>query len=309
MPPDTDLRTPTFSVVVPTYQRPVQLERCLRGLAALDYPRHAFEVIVVNDGGSPKSAAVVDAFSGRLPVQCLSQPRSGPARARNAGAARARGTYLAFTDDDCVPAADWLTQLEVDLVRERRRAVGGLTVNALPGVLYSTASQLLVDYLYQYFRSRHRDTRFFTSNNVAFPAELFRQVGGFDESFPLAAAEDREFCERWTRHGLQLVYAEEAVVHHWHHMDLRRFLRQHFNYGRGADVLQRSRAKYDGPKSGLKLEPPSFYFNLVRFPLTRGLGWRGLPLTWLMCLSQAAYATGYAFERLARVQQVSRPRP
>jgi glycosyltransferase involved in cell wall biosynthesis len=289
-----------FSVIVPTYDRPAQLSRCLRALADLEYPREAFEVVVVDDGAAPGTQRIVETFSGELTVHLLSQPREGPASARNQGAARARGVYLAFTDDDCVPAPDWLRRLECCFTSHPTAAVGGVTINAIPAVHYSTASQLLIDYLYEYYKAEVTGARFFTSNNLALHAQGFREVGGFDESFPLPAAEDREFCERWQRSGRQLHYAEDVVVYHAHNLTLTSFVTQHFNYGRGADFLHRCRARYDGAGGRPKLEPLSFYFNLVRYPLTQRRRGRALPLVGLMALSQAAYGAGYFYERLRR---------
>src|SRR5919108_1521730 len=102
---------PFCSVIVPTRGRPDQLRDCLESLAQLEHPRERYEVIVVDDGGSLVPATYVDAFSERLDLRMLSQRRSGPAAARNAGAAKARGQLLAFTDDDCLPDRPWLAQL------------------------------------------------------------------------------------------------------------------------------------------------------------------------------------------------------
>ncbi len=292
-----------ISVVVPTHQRPAQLLRCLTSLAAQDYPHDAFEVVVVDDGDSAGTRDAVNGFvrQSGLQVRLLAQsPRAGPATARNAGAEAADGRFIAFTDDDCQPASNWLTSLAGRLDVGPSCAIGGLTVNQLPDVPYSTASQLLIDYLYEYYHVDRTGARFFTSNNLAVSAEDFRDVGGFDDGFPLAAAEDREFCERWQRSGRTLVYAEDVVVYHAHRLTFGGFLRQHFNYGRGADFLHRSRARHDGVASRPKLEPLSFYVNLVRFPLTRRPMWPGMALMALMGLSQAAYGVGYLRERLAR---------
>ena len=97
---------PFFSIVVPTYQRPVQLAACLQALSRLDYARERFEVIVVDDGSPTPPKAVVESLRDRLQLTLHLQRHAGPAAARNAGAMRARGKYLAFTDDDCLPAAD-----------------------------------------------------------------------------------------------------------------------------------------------------------------------------------------------------------
>jgi GT2 family glycosyltransferase len=294
------------SVIVPTHQRPAQLLRCLAALAAQDYPRDDFEIIVVEDGdyAGTKSAVAGMAADRQLSIEFVAQsPRAGPASARNAGVAVARGTYVAFTDDDCEPAADWLSRLVSHLSANPSCAVGGLVVNLLSDVPYSTASQLLIDYLYEYYRVETTGARFFTSNNLALSVDDFRTIGGFDHSFPLAAAEDREFCERWQRLGRRLVFAEDAVVRHAHRLTFRAFLRQHFNYGRGADFLHRSRARHDGAASRPKLEPLSFYVNLICYPCRRRPIAQGLPLTGLMGLSQAAYAAGYLRERMARARR------
>ncbi|HEV2763340.1 MAG TPA: glycosyltransferase, partial [Pyrinomonadaceae bacterium] len=219
---------PFFSVVVPTRARPAQLAACLDALARQEYPRERFEVVVVNDGG-PEPSEVFERFAGRLDATLVTQKHAGPAAARNTGARRARAPFLAFTDDDCRPDPVWLKALEARLRDAPGAAVGGRTVNALPRNLFSTASQSLTEYLYEYFDAAEGRAAFFTSNNLALSSELFRAVGGFDESFPLAAGEDRELCDRWRARGHRLTYAPDAVVRHAHALTLRSFCRQHFN--------------------------------------------------------------------------------
>ena len=280
---------PAFSVIVPTYRRPERLAACLRALAALDYPRDRFEVVVVDDGGG----ATLEGTPPALDVTLLTQPHAGPAAARNTGAARARGDYLAFTDDDCAPEAGWLRGLAEHAVPGADQLMGGYTVNALAENPYSAATQLLLDYLYEWQAGHAGDDGFFASNNLAAPAARFRERGGFDTGFPLAAGEDRELCYRWVRAGGHLVYAPRAIVRHAHHLTLRTFWRQHVNYGRGARRFHGRRAR--GPSGG---KPPTFYANLITFPLTRARGSRRLTLTALLALTQLATATGYWRERL-----------
>jgi GT2 family glycosyltransferase len=76
----------------------------------------------------------------------------------------------------------------------------------LPDNPFSTASQLLIDYLYEYYNIDSPQSLFFASNNFAVARKLFNQVGQFDLNFPLAAGEDREFCDRWLFHGYSLYY-------------------------------------------------------------------------------------------------------
>src|SRR5271157_5447066 len=77
---------PVFSIIVPTHNRLNELGNCLRALARQRFPLSQFEVIVVDDGGSLPAGELEQAFSDALKLQVISQPRSGPATARNRGA-------------------------------------------------------------------------------------------------------------------------------------------------------------------------------------------------------------------------------
>ncbi len=284
---------PRFSIVVPTYRRPAILAGCLDAIARLDYPRDRFEAVIVDDGGGEVELPRVP--SG-VELVLLTQPHTGPAAARNTGAARAHGEFIAFTDDDCRPEPGWLRAVAAKIAEAPDHAIGGCTLNALPDNPYSTATHLLVDYFSQWHAS-HGDRVFFASNNLAVHAELFRSRGGFDTSFPRAAGEDREFCHRWSRAGGRFTYAPNAVVRHEHHLGLRSFWRQHFIYGRGALRFHRAlaRAAHRRPAR----TPPSFYLGLVASPLA-GRERRRAVLAMLLVLAQVATAAGYWRERLSR---------
>jgi glycosyltransferase involved in cell wall biosynthesis len=70
--------SPKFSIVVPTYNRPESLRRCLQSLAQLDYPRDAFEVVVVDDGSRQQLDDVVADFDQAIAVQLIRQANAGP---------------------------------------------------------------------------------------------------------------------------------------------------------------------------------------------------------------------------------------
>jgi GT2 family glycosyltransferase len=286
---------PFFSIVIPTYRRPERLADCLEALVGLDYPRDRFEVIVVDDGSEAVPEDVVSRFRERLPVALLVQPHAGPAAARNRGAERARGRVLAFTDDDCAPNGDWLKKLEARFAQTPECVVGGRTVNLLPGNPYATASQCLIDYLYSYYNMGSKGARFFASNNLAIPADRFHALGGFDTTFPRAAGEDRELCDRCLHHGYGMIYAADALVYHAHNLTFGSFLRQHFNYGRAARHFRLKR-EHRG-EGAVRLEPLSFYLNLLRHPLSAGEGKRAPWLMLLLLFSQAANALGYFWEK------------
>ena len=122
---------------------PVTLQELPREVAGVDH----VEWLVVDDGSPQRLDAVVAPFQDRLDLTFLRQANAGPAAARNAGARRARGSYLTFTDDDCAPAPAWLRALATQFARTPDALVGGRTVNALHDNMYAEASQQLIDYL------------------------------------------------------------------------------------------------------------------------------------------------------------------
>jgi len=282
---------PYCSIIVPTHERPAALERCLAALVRLDYPPARFEVIVIDDGSQTDPGEAVARFKNDLAITLLLQPRKGPAAARNAGARKARGELLAFTDDDCEPDPGWLRALAARFTAEGPQAFGGRTINALPDNLYSEASQALVDDLYAGYGAQPPGARFFTSNNMAVPAEPFHAVGGFDPAFSSPAGEDRDFSERWLLRGSRLVHVPEALVRHAHALGFGSFWRQHLGYGRAARRLHvlRSARGLDRPAS----EPLHFYLTLLLGPFLRARDARGVALAMLRGLSQCAQAAGY----------------
>jgi len=252
------MTNPEFSVIIPTLNRPLELAECLRALSEMEYPRERFEVIVVDDGGTFPLAETLTKYGGGAKISTLRQACMGPGVARNSGAAISRGRYLAFTDDDCIPAPDWLSAIEKTLRSDKHLLVGGRVLNALPDNPYATASQIIVDFVNAYYRSGRDCPRFFATNNVAMHAETFRKLGGFAAAF--RTSEDRDFCDRWLAAGYRLVYAPDAVIHHAHRLNLQSFWKQHMGYGRGAWRFYRA---YRSRHMGQSSIDPNFYWTLL----------------------------------------------
>src|SRR3954451_23899246 len=99
------------SVVVPTYRRPEQLQRCLEALAAQSLAPAEYEIIVADDADDAATRWQVAQFrrqSQRNVSYVHVTGTHGPAAARNAGWQAAAAPLIAFTDDDCLPEPDWL---------------------------------------------------------------------------------------------------------------------------------------------------------------------------------------------------------
>lgn len=280
-----------LSVVVPTHRRPGPLARCLAALAQQDPAAGEYEVVVVEDGGPTPALASLrrDLPAVDHALRWVAQPRAGPAVARNRGARAARGELLAFTDDDCRPRPGWLAALRRAHLERPDAILGGPTVNALADNACSEATQVLVD---RFTAEQHaRGRPFLASSNLALARRHFLAAGGFDETFPLAAGEDRDLCARLADAGHAFHRVPGAVVEHHHHLDLRGFLRQHYRYGRGARRVRRA----GGGAAGRPFERLAFYRDLVRGRGARGPGGR---LSALLLLSQAAHTVGYLTERV-----------
>lgn len=299
---------PDYSIIIPTYRRREPLARCLDAIASLAFPRDRFEVIVVDDGSPTLPTDLIAALDPAIDVRLVCAEHAGPAGARNAGARFARGRYLAFTDDDCTPASDWLTAIDRRMnAAAGPIAVGGRIVNHLTTNFFAEASQGIIDFLYEYYGARLTQGRFFTTNNLAVPRVEFNAIGGFDYGFRMAAAEDRDLSERLRAHGVRLEYADDVVVDHAHELSFARFSRQHFTYGRGAFDLHGSRARRGEPV--LRVESPGFYARLVGYPLRRERTARAALLSLLHLWAQMVYGSGYVFERVRRGWVVRRDVP
>ena len=273
---------PSASVVVPSRDRPDALAACLRALEAQD--ASSFEVVVVDDG-STDADAVARVVEGADRARLVRGEGRGPAAARNLGVRTARGPVVCLTDDDCRPGPGWVAALATALA-DGADVVAGPTRNGRPGVAVAAASQAVTNHLTDASADGRGHVGFAPTSNVAGHREVLT-AHPFDEDYPLAAGEDREWCARLAADGIAVTWVPEAGVDHHQDLDLVRFWRQQERYGRGAHRVHAG-------AEGRRLQPPSFYRDLVR----RGFGEGGRAGA-LVVLSQVATATGVAREAWA----------
>jgi glycosyltransferase involved in cell wall biosynthesis len=282
-----------FSIIVPTHNRAASLDRCLLAMGELDWPGDEFEVLVVDDGSNPPPAKVLARHAGKLPLRSFRTEGVGPASARNLALAQATGEYVVFTDDDCRPSPEWLRAYAEAAGRKPGAGFGGSIVDAAENNIYGRTSQMLISYLYEH-NERTDELRFFCSNNLAFPRQALLAMGGFDESFPLAAAEDRYVCTRWLREH-ELAFVPGAAVEHRQMLGLRSYLRQQFRYGRGACQFWKRREIEDGAVN--RVQPASFYTRMLAYPFGKVSFGRALAMSALLICSQVAGFLGYLKEQ------------
>lgn len=224
---------PSFSVIIPTFNRPEALAFCVDSFRQLDYPEGRWELIVVNDGGETSFTSLTGDYTKALPLQCVTKAHGGPAAARNAGAQLASGDFLAFTDDDCQVTPAWLQTFAAGFADGRYQALGGHSLTPFRQKPAERAWQHLTDFLNQYMRDDDGNALLLISNNVAYRRRIFEELGGFDENFPLAAAEDMELSCRLLAAGYRQRLVPEAQIWHYHHLTAVGHMKQQFRYGRG----------------------------------------------------------------------------
>jgi GT2 family glycosyltransferase len=228
------------SVIIPTRNRPQALERCLDALAVQTMSPGSFEVLVVDDSSEPPLSLDPSRWVSKFDLKLIRQQNTAPAGARNRGVTHARGEFLAFTDDDCLPTPTWLEKLVAALRANPEAMVGGSTFNGLKENPYSETSQLILEMVYVHFNRDPANAYFFASNNMAIRRDSFLATGGFDVTLR-TASEDRDLCDRWRMADRRLVWIEDAKVEHRHAQDIVRFTRLHFRYGQGAWSYNRLR--------------------------------------------------------------------
>jgi GT2 family glycosyltransferase len=275
------------SVVIPTRDRAASLARCLAALER-QTSTGSLEILVVDDG-SQDLARVVEVVGASPRAKLVRNAGEGPAAARNRGASEARGQALLFVDDDCEPSPDWAGIL-IGALATGADAAAGSTVNARPEDRLAEASQTIANHMHRWSARTDGQPIFAASNNLACSAEAFRQVR-FDEGFPVAGGEDRDWCARLAEAGFTLVAQPSAVVAHRQALTLARFLRQQVNYGRGAYLFRSRRG------SAWRLSPVDFYRGLVGMAFGRGPA-----VGALVCLAQVATAAGYALGAVTRLR-------
>ena len=117
---------------------------------------------------------------------------------------------------------------------EPRVWAGGQTIHPTPENTIVAAGQVITDAVNDFFNPAGKDVRFLPGLNFALDRDHFLAIGGCDAEFGRLAGEDRDFVDRWLSSGGKLHLCRHAEVLHAHRTTLAGFLRQYFNYGRGA---------------------------------------------------------------------------
>ena len=199
-----------FSVIVPVYNGENFLPRCLDALNASDYA--AFEIIVVDDGSTDRSAEVAKR-KGAI-VLTTARRQSGPAAARNLAAKSVRGDVLLFVDADVVVEKNTLSLFAAEFSKDAQlsAAFGSYDDAPFEGNFLSQYRNLLHHFVHQ---TSNREASTFWAGLGAIRRADFQAVGGFDcERFSVPSIEDIELGARLKKSGRRILLVKEIQAKH-----------------------------------------------------------------------------------------------
>jgi len=211
-----------LTVVIATYNRCDTLKKAILAYQRQTELQAMREILVVDDGSSDATPAVVAELSqdSVVPIRYFRQENKGPAAARNVGIREAAADIILFTDDDIIPSKT----LVAEHLKSHREfpqiceaVLGYMTwspeVNATPFMKWFGTKGGLLDYSSLDGRTEAGEDHFYTGN-ISLKAEFLRQNDGFDEEFKSAAYEDIEFGYRLRKAGMRLLYNHKAFAYH-----------------------------------------------------------------------------------------------
>jgi len=207
-----------ISLIIATRDRCQQLARCLESVEHLEFGR-PWELIVVDNGSTDATAAVIEQFRDKVPVPLhyVLELEPGLGNAHNAGLRVARGEILAFTDDDCYPEIDFLTRVWSAFADPSVGYIAGRITLHDPADYPMTTIESATRYTYP-ARSFVRAGSF-GGANMAFRKKVLDEIGGFDPLFGPGAlfnAEDVDAAARASAVGWKGEYRPEVIVRHHH---------------------------------------------------------------------------------------------
>lgn len=225
-----------YSVIVPVYNRPHELDELLASLTK--QLQQDFEVIVVEDGSTIRSDAVVDKYRNQLDIHYFFKPNSGPGPSRNFGFAQASGSYFVVFDSDCIIPPAYFTAVDRALEEHQWDAWGGpdkahegfTPVQRAMG--YTMSSILTTGGI----RGGKKRIGAFQprSFNMGISRKVYARTKGFHfDRF----AEDIEFSIRMRKAQFKVGLIPDAYVYHKRRTTFTQFYQQVFNFGRGRALV------------------------------------------------------------------------
>lgn len=259
------MAVPFVSVAVPTRNRADRLAACVGTLLVQDYPGDRYEVLLVDDGSTDDTPAVVRELQGRTDpagprLRYFRQAHSGPNTARNLAIAKSEGDPVCLVDDDEIVPPTWLGALVAGAGRHPDAGcLGGPMRLRLEGPSPRMCGQESIGESELDLGDREHEVDQVWSGNMAVRRFAIEQIGPFAEELRVLGHTETEWVRRLRAAGGHVVYVPDAWL--WHcrtrsELRLRSLLNRNFFRGRGQAV--------NGSKFGLVYEPRKLVRNMRR---------------------------------------------
>ncbi|WP_371133026.1 glycosyltransferase family 2 protein [Lutibacter sp.] len=228
-----------FSIIIPVYNRPQEIEELLFSLTKQTYSK-TFEVIVVEDGSETISKEIVDNYSDKLDLKYFLKQNSGAGTSRNFGMQKASGNYFIIFDSDCLIPPQYLVEVDNALTRNYSDAYGGadaahdsFTV-IQKAINYSMTSFLTTGGI----RGSKKAVDKFQprSFNLGISKKAFEVTQGFSK---MKIGEDIDLTYRLWENNFETQFIENAFVYHKRRSTFKQFFKQTFAFGKGRPFLNK----------------------------------------------------------------------
>lgn len=228
-----------FSIIIPVYNRPNELDELLQSIAKQQY-EFDFEVLVIEDGSNIKSDIIVTEFETFLNIKYFYKENSGPGDSRNYGMKKAQGDYFIILDSDCILPNHYLQEVKESLDHNYTDAFGGPDrshpsfTDTQKAINYSMTSVLTTggirggEYLANKFQLR--------SFNMGISKVAYLKTGGFSKQH---YGEDIDLTFRLWKLGFKTKLIPKAFVYHKRRSTLQQFFRQILNFGSARPILNK----------------------------------------------------------------------
>ncbi len=197
---------PVLSIIAPTHNSELTIERCIKSLTSQSFPREQYEIIVVDDGSTDQTTNI--AKKAGVDHIVITEP-CALGQARNIGVENAKANLLGFIDSDCEANEDWIKTIVKEL--ETLHAIGGSVQNGNPQSRVAWAEYFVEFGFYNEFKQRFISKFGLPGCNLACTREAFEKAGGFSEE---RLSEDVRFNECLWRAGIDHFFVPELQVRH-----------------------------------------------------------------------------------------------
>jgi glycosyltransferase involved in cell wall biosynthesis len=226
-----------FSVIVPVYNRPEEIDELLDSLCAQS--KRNFEIILVEDGSSQPSNEIANKYRERLIIKYITKSNTGRSDSRNVGMKNASSDYFVFVDSDCILPPCYFKSLDQELKNNYADCFGG------PDNAHESFSdiQKAINYAMTSFwttggiRGGKINMEKFVPRtfNMGFSHKVYDAVGGFKDMF----GEDIDLSMRIRGAGFSTKLYRNVFVYHKRRTSLKKFYRQVNIFGRARINLYR----------------------------------------------------------------------